>query len=54
MVTKYTFTVRTLAARLSIVSEVLFVLLLASLHVLEPEFDPTWRFTSEYALGNFG
>jgi len=46
--------VQTLAARLSIASGVLFVLLLLSLHVLEPEFDPTWRFISEYALGNFG
>jgi hypothetical protein len=42
------------AARLSIASGVLFVLLLGSLHLLEPEFDPTWRFISEYALGNFG
>jgi hypothetical protein len=42
------------AARLSIVSGVLFVLLLGSLHVLEPEFNPTWRFVSEYALGAFG
>ncbi|OOC61796.1 DUF998 domain-containing protein [Paenibacillus ihbetae] len=32
----------------------LFVLILASLHVLEPEFDPTWRFVSEYALGSVG
>lgn len=30
------------------------MLLLSSLHLLEPEFDPTWRFTSEYALGDFG
>jgi hypothetical protein len=42
------------AARLSIVSGVLFVLILGSLHLLEPEFNPTWRFISEYALGNFG
>lgn len=42
------------AAKLSIASGVLFVLLLASLHVLEPEFDPTWRFVSEYALGRSG
>ncbi len=46
--------VQTLAARLSITSGLLFVLLLLSLHVLEPEFDPTWRFISEYALGPFG
>lgn len=42
------------AARLSIVSGVLFILLLGSLHLLEPQFDPTWRFISEYALGRFG
>lgn len=38
----------------SIIAGGLFVLLLSSLHLLEPEFDPTWRFTSEYALGDFG
>ena len=52
--TKPMSTGQTLAARLSIASGVLFVLLLASLHMLEPEFDPTWRFVSEYALGPFG
>ncbi|QBD81174.1 DUF998 domain-containing protein [Ktedonosporobacter rubrisoli] len=45
---------QTLFARLSIAAGTLFVLLLLSLHVLEPEFDPTWRFISEYALGSFG
>ncbi len=30
------------------------MLLLCSLHLLQPEFDPTWRFISEYALGDFG
>jgi len=30
------------------------LLFLASLHVLSPEFDPSWRIVSEYALGNFG
>ena len=42
------------AARVSIVSGVLFVLLLGSLHLLEPEFNPSWRFLSEYELGKFG
>jgi hypothetical protein len=42
------------AARISIASGSLFLLLLGSLHFLEPEFDPTWRFISEYALGKFG
>jgi Protein of unknown function (DUF998) len=31
-----------------------FLALLALLHVAEPEFDPSWRFISEYALGSFG
>jgi hypothetical protein len=42
------------AARLSVFSGVFFVFILGSLHLLEPEFDPTWRFISEYALGSFG
>jgi hypothetical protein len=42
------------SAKLSIVTGSLFIILLASLHVLEPEFDPTWRFISEYALRKFG
>ncbi|MCD9025591.1 DUF998 domain-containing protein [Cohnella silvisoli] len=43
-----------LAAKISIFSGALSVVLLLSLHLLEPEFDPTWRFISEYALGKFG
>lgn len=42
------------AARTALFSSVLFAALLLSLHVLEPEFDPTWRFVSEYMLGDFG
>lgn len=42
------------AARLAIATGTLFALVLLGLHVLEPEFDPTWRFISEYALGRFG
>jgi len=41
-------------SRLSIASAVLFALLLGSLHLLEPEFNPPWRFISEYELGSFG
>jgi hypothetical membrane protein len=29
-------------------------LLLASLHLLSPEFDPRWRMVSEYANGHYG
>jgi len=31
-----------------------FVALIAALHVLKPEIDPSWRFLSEYALGRHG
>lgn len=30
------------------------VSLLAILHVLSPEFDPSWRMVSEYAFGHYG
>jgi hypothetical protein len=52
--TKPASTVEACAARISIVSGLLFVVVLLSLHLIEPEFDPTWRFISEYALGRFG
>lgn len=31
-----------------------FLALLFLLHFLEPEFDPSWRMISEYALGHYG
>ena len=31
-----------------------FLVLLAALHVVKPEFDPSWRFVSEYAIGRHG
>jgi hypothetical protein len=42
------------AARVSFAAASVFVVLLAALHVLEPEFDPSWRFISEYELGRYG
>ena len=27
-----------------------FAVLLGTLHLIEPEYEPTWRFVSEYAL----
>ncbi|MGH7711870.1 MAG: DUF998 domain-containing protein [Gemmatimonadaceae bacterium] len=42
------------AARLSIAATAAVILLLSSLHVLSPEFDPSWRVVSEYALGQYG
>jgi hypothetical protein len=41
-------------AAASALSGLLFVALLGLLHVLEPAFDPRWRFVSEYALGRYG
>jgi hypothetical protein len=52
--TRQITTVHANLARVSIASGYLFVALVLSPHVLEPEVDPTWRFTSEYALGSFG
>ncbi len=42
------------AARLSFVAAALSLVLLASLHFLEPEFNPSWRMVSEYANGHYG
>jgi hypothetical protein len=42
------------AALLAIALTVIALLLLASLHLLSPEFAPSWRMISEYALGHYG
>jgi Protein of unknown function (DUF998) len=42
------------AAMASFGAGCLFAVLLVGLHMVEPEFDPTWRFVSEYALGGAG
>ncbi len=42
------------AAHLAVATGAAFLALLATVQFLEPEFDPTWRFVSEYELGNFG
>jgi hypothetical protein len=42
------------AAYLAITTAVLALLFLASLHILSPEFAPSWRMVSEYAYGHFG
>ena len=42
------------AARLAVAASVATLLLLTSLHVLSPEFNPSWRMVSEYALGHYG
>ncbi|HKW73441.1 MAG TPA: DUF998 domain-containing protein [Candidatus Dormibacteraeota bacterium] len=41
------------ASVLAIGSAALAVMLLASLHVLSPEYSPAWRMISEYANGHY-
>ncbi|MCC6457328.1 MAG: DUF998 domain-containing protein [Caldilineaceae bacterium] len=42
------------AAFVSLATAALFVVLLVALHFIKPEFDPSWRFISEYAIGDYG
>ena len=42
------------AIRIILVSAALFILLLATLIVIQPEIDPAWRFVSEHAIGRHG
>jgi hypothetical protein len=49
-----TTTISAPAARVAMAAAALVLLLLASLHVLSPEFDPSWRVVSEYANGRYG
>ena len=43
-----------IAARLSFGAAVTALVLLGALHVLSPEFAPSWRMVSEYANGQYG
>jgi hypothetical protein len=43
----------TTAASISLTSTAIALVCLAALHVLSPEFDPSWRMVSEYALGDY-
>jgi hypothetical protein len=42
------------AARVSLAATAIFVALLATLHIIKPELDPSWHFISEYAIGPYG
>ena len=42
------------AARLSFGAATTFVVLLAALHFVKPELDPSWRMVSEYETGRYG
>src|SRR6476620_9450600 len=41
-------------ARLAMAAAAVALLLLAALHILSPELDPSWRMVSEYANGHCG
>jgi hypothetical protein len=47
-------TLSTIAAVYSLGATALALGLVALLHRLEPEFDPSWRMLSEYSLGQYG
>ncbi len=42
------------AARLSFAGAVTFLVLLAALHLIKPELDPSWHMVSEYEIGRYG
>ncbi len=50
--TTYSRTV-TFSALLALVSSALCLVVLGVLHILSPEFDPSWRMVSEYANGEY-
>lgn len=52
--TRNTSEVAVIGARLTIAATTAVLFLLASLHILSPEFDPSYRMVSEYALGHYG
>jgi hypothetical protein len=42
------------AARVSLIAATAVFLVLLILHLVKPEFEPSWRFLSEYAIGRNG
>ena len=46
--------VAAIAAVTALVAGGITVALIAILHVLEPEYDPSWRMISEYSVGRYG
>jgi hypothetical protein len=46
--------IEVIGALLAMVVAAVTLLLLAGLHILSPEFDPSFRMVSEYALGHYG
>ena len=54
VVTRETPKIAVRAAQLAMGAAAATLLLLVSLHILSPEFDPSFRMVSEYALGQYG
>lgn len=48
-----TATVSRIAAQVSLGLSIATLFFLAALHILSPEFNPSWRMVSEYALGKY-
>jgi hypothetical protein len=42
------------AGKISFAASIASLIFLFALHILSPEFDPSWRMVSEYALGSYG
>jgi len=53
-ITTTSITISKPAAFLAIAASIAALLLLAILHVLSPELDPSWHMVSEYANGGYG
>ena len=47
-------TISRTAALLSFAGAATFLVLLAALHFIKPELDPSWRMVSEYEIGDYG
>ncbi len=47
-------TVSQVAGRVALMTSAATLVFLIALHILSPEFDPSWRMVSEYALGDYG
>ena len=54
IISKKTTTALPASAHISAASGLTFIALLALLHIVKPDLDPSWSAISEYALGDFG
>jgi Protein of unknown function (DUF998) len=43
-----------MAARVAAAGTMAVALIIVALHAIKPEFEPSWRFISEYAIGQYG